>query len=102
MKTIDIASIVGEFAEDKDLARDLRLQQIEPALRAGAEVGLDFSGVNLTTQSFIHALISGSIREHGPEILDCVIFKGCNDEVRSIVSTVVQYSQEGLGEEVAD
>ena len=50
----------GSFAENKDQARDIRDRYIRPVLKSSNEViVLDFSEVDSSTQSFIHALISG-------------------------------------------
>lgn len=86
-------SAVGTFAEDKDLARELRRDVIIPALNAGGDVVLDFTGIESTTQSFIHALISELIRKYGIDVLDRLPFKGCNDSVKTIVSIVTDYMQ---------
>lgn len=91
MKTIAIAKTVGEFAEDKDIAAKLRKEQILPALAAGQSIELDFRGVSLTTQSFIHALISQALRVHGEDALGKMSFKGCVPAVKDIIETVVQY-----------
>lgn len=93
-KNIGLFKRVGSFAENKDLARDIRLVEINPALVAGQRVVLDFSGIESTTQSFIHALISELIRADGPEILDRVSFKNCSATVKKIISIVVEYMQE--------
>jgi hypothetical protein len=86
----------GEFAEDKDLAASLRERQIRPALKAGQQVVLDFTGVRVATQSFIHALVSDILRSEGEPILDRIVFKGCGKAVKGIVETVVQYSLESI------
>lgn len=91
MKTLSILKSVGEFAEDKDSAARLRKGQILPVLSSGDSIELDFSGVTLTTQSFIHALISEALRIHGEQALAHMSFKGCEPAVRDIVETVVQY-----------
>jgi hypothetical protein len=91
MKTILLAEVVGEFAEDKDAAAKLRREVILPALASGETVEIDFAGVSLTTQSFIHALISQALREHGEEALARMKFKNCQTAPRGIVETVVQY-----------
>lgn len=91
MKSISILKSVGEFAEDKDAAAMLRKSQLLPALAAGGSLELDFRGVTLTTQSFIHALISEALRVHGEESLARIAFKGCEPAVKDIVETVVQY-----------
>lgn len=91
--TVRMLSAVGTFAEDKDLARELRRDVISPALNAGADVILDFSGIESTTQSFIHALISELIRDRGIDVLDHMPFKGCNNTVKTIISIVIDYMQ---------
>ena len=95
MKLIAIRAHAGAFAENKDVARDLRLSEIVPALERKEEVVLDFAGVDATTQSFIHALISDLLRKYGSEVLDRIEFKSCNDTVRKIITIVVDYMQEG-------
>jgi hypothetical protein len=91
--TLRMLSAVGTFAENKDLARELRRDVIVPALNEGGNVILDFSGIESTTQSFIHALISDLIRVYGIGVLDRVPFKGCNESVKTIVSIVTEYMQ---------
>lgn len=84
----------GVFAENKDIARSLREQVLLPALRRLEEVTLDFTGVEGATQSFVHALISEAMRAHGSEVLDHIVFKGCNETVQRIITIVVDYMQE--------
>lgn len=97
MRSVEIFPHAGAFAENKDVARELRLQEIVPALDAGEEVCLDFARVEAATQSFVHALISDLIRKRGPEVLDRLEFKSCNETVRKIIGIVVEYMQEGTG-----
>ena len=91
--TIGIMESVGSFAENKDLAQKIRREEILPALQKQQNVTLDFAGVGSTTQSFIHALISEVIREYGIGVLDRILFKSCNDNVKNIVSIVTDYMQ---------
>ena len=42
MKTLKLKPIVSSFAENKDLARNLRIEKIIPALEKNEEVTLDF------------------------------------------------------------
>lgn len=91
---IQMRDVVGTFAENKDRARDLRIKEIIPALNRGDEVILDFTGVDAATQSFIHALISELLRQHGAQILDKMTFKNCNETVKKIIELVVEYMQE--------
>jgi len=91
--TIKILNYSGVFAENKDTARKIRLDFIFPAIGKGSNVVLDFSGVDSSTQSFIHALISELIRKNGADILDTVAFKNCNETIKGIISIVVEYMQ---------
>lgn len=97
MTTIGIFSRAGAFAENKDVARDIRVGEIIPALEKGEEVVLDFGRVNIATQAFVHALISDAIRRFGGDVLDRIAFKSCNDTVRKIVAIVADYMQESAG-----
>ena len=96
MKLIKIFDKAGPFAENKDIARDIRLQEILPALAAEEEIILDFQGVDAATQSFIHALISDVLRKYSMTVLDRISFKSCNETVCKIIMIVTDYMQEGL------
>lgn len=85
---------VGSFAENKDIAREIRLKKIIPALKKNQHVILDFEKVDSATQSFIHALISDLIRKYGNEVLDRMSFKSCNETVQKIITMVIDYMQE--------
>lgn len=91
---LKLFKLTGAFAENKDLARDLRLKKIIPALEKGKEVVLDFEKINSVTQSFIHALISDLMRKYGSEVLDRIKFKSCNETVQKIITIVINYMQE--------
>ncbi|MBI4235147.1 STAS-like domain-containing protein [Candidatus Peregrinibacteria bacterium] len=94
MIKIKLFKQVGPFAENKDVAKDIRLKKLIPALSKGQNVILDFENVEGATQSFIHALISDLIRKFGNEVLDKIKFKSCNDTVKAIISIVTDYMQE--------
>lgn len=96
MNSIKIFSYTGDFAENKDIAKELRINSIEPLLVENKEITLDFKSVSSATQSFIHALISQVIRAHGVDILDKIVFKNCNTKVRTIIEIVVNYVQDGI------
>ena len=91
---IKLSDKVGSFAESKETAKSLRNAVILPALRRGEEVELDFEGITLGTQSFIHALIADAVRLKDPDGLDNLIFANCNDGLRSIIEVVVSYCQD--------
>lgn len=94
MIEVKLVCHVGVFAENKDIARDLRTKTILPALQEGEVVMLDFARVEGVTQSFVHALLSDLLRQYGREVLDKIVFKNCGDEVRKIIAIVVDYMQE--------
>jgi uncharacterized protein DUF4325 len=94
--TLKVADVVGDFAEDKGWAAAIREEAIRKTLTDGGNIILDFTGVTLTTQSFVHALISDILRSEGEKILDKIEFRGCVAGVKGIVETVVQYSLETM------
>lgn len=93
---ISVFAHAGSFAENKDIAKQLRESVIIPELRAGNRVVIDFSGVSGTTQSFVHALISGPIRKFRSVAFDNMLFKNCDAEVQAVVRIVFAYMQESL------
>ena len=93
MKIIKLLPETGVFAENKDIARDIRIKDITPLLEKNEEIILDFEGVESATQSFVHALISELIRSFGSEILDNIYFKNCNKSIQEIINIVVDYMQ---------
>lgn len=107
MKSISIFAIsifdrTGVFAENKDVARNIRTLEIIPALKKKKEITLDFKNVEAATQSFIHALISEVLRKYGNDVLDHIVFKSCNDTIKKIINIVVDYTQEGMGIDTDD
>lgn len=94
MQTIKVVDSAGTFAENKDIARIIRIKKIMPSLKNGSEIVLDFDLVTGATQSFVHALISDAMRKYGIESLDLIIFRNCSPIVREIVTTVTEYMQE--------
>lgn len=96
MKTIQLKEKVGPFAENKDVARDLRINVLLPTLEKNEEITIDFQGITGATQSFIHALISDLIRQRGAEVLEKIAFKNCNESVQKIINIVATYMQESI------
>lgn len=97
-KTIKISPGVGKFAEDKDEARKIRIEQILPSLKMGEKIILDFSQVEFATQSFIHALIGEALKQYGENILDYIEFRECSTQLQSVIELVVNYSLGGFPE----
>jgi len=92
VEVVTVSERAGSFAEDKDVARIIRQENVLPHLAAGEAIILDFSGVGVATQSFIHAMISEALRIHNGRALQLLEFKSCNPTVRSVVLTVIEYS----------
>jgi hypothetical protein len=86
----------GTFAENKDIAREVRERFIKPQLAKNREekIVLDFKDVDSSTQSFIHALLSGFFQRYKEEALDFFEFKNCNKAIKSLITTVINYSLE--------
>ena len=93
MKTIELFPIVGSFAENKDKAKDIRVEKIIPSLEQGEDLVLDFNKIDSITQSFAHALLSDLIRNYGIDVLDRISFANCNETVSRIIEIVVDYMQ---------
>jgi len=91
--TVRILKLAGSFAENKDTAREIRLNTIQPALKKDQQIVIDFNGVEAATQSFIHALITQPIRDSGIGVLDHIAFKDCSETVQQIIEIVVDYMQ---------
>lgn len=98
-KTIRLHSIVGDFAENKDLAKKIRLEEILPALSNHQIIILDFKGITGATQSFIHALLSDPIRQFRDIAFDNLTFKNVDKDVKEIISIVYRYMQESMDSE---
>lgn len=97
--TISIEASTSGFAEDKEAAKQLRLNKILPALESDESVILDFGSVKYATQSFIHALIGEPLRRYQQKALDHLEFKNCSPQLKSLVELVVDYSLGGFAEE---
>lgn len=95
-KTIKLHRLVGDFAENKDVARKIRLEDVMPTLSKDGEVVFDFQGVGGATQSFIHALISDPLREFHSTAFEKLSYKNANQEIRAVISIVYRYMQESL------
>ena len=97
--TISLAASSSGFAEDKEAAKQLRVDKILPALERGEPVVLDFKKVTYATQSYIHALIGEPFRRYQEAALNKLEFKNCSPQLKSLVELVVAYSLGGFAEE---
>jgi shikimate kinase len=83
----------GEIAENKDVAKRIREEIIVKHFDK-ENITIDFKDIDITTQSFVHALISSVFRNNGEKSLDKIEFANCNKAVKSIIATVINYSLE--------
>ena len=86
--------LCGDFAENKDNAKSIREDIKAHYLTSNEVIIFDFLGVDSTTQSFIHALISEFFQKNGEKALELFEFKNCSKPVKSLITTVVNYSLE--------
>lgn len=84
----------GDFAENKDIARNIRIDTIIPSLEKEDKIIIDFKKVESATQSFIHALLSDIIQTKGAESLNNIYFKNCNEIIKKIIEIVTDYMQD--------
>jgi hypothetical protein len=92
---VNIIDFSDTFAEDKDIARAIREDYIFPIYATTSEdIVLCFDGIDSTTQSFVHALISDLLQKFGEPALERLVFEKCSPAVRSLVATVINYSLE--------
>ena len=94
MIEIKIYKKTGNFAGNKDIAKEIRAKEILPFIRKEDKIFLDFENVNSATQSFVHALISDVIRKEWIKVLDKLFFKNCNETIQKMIGIVVEYMQD--------
>lgn len=98
MKTIKVSSGSSAFAEDKDEAKKIRVDQILPTLEKGESIALDFKSIRYATQSFVHALIGEALKQYGEVVLEQIEFRNCSTQVKDIIHLVADYSLGGFAD----
>lgn len=68
-------------------ARDLRFQ-VEARLAESTEVEVSFDGIAIS-QAFADELVGVMLLQHGPDILQRLVFKGCSNSVKGLIEFVV-------------
>lgn len=87
---------IGNYGENKDMAKQIRVDNILPSLKKEEEIIIDFERVTGVTQSFIHALLADPIRKYPEIIFDKITFKNCTDSVKVVIEIVEEYMQESM------
>ena len=93
---VKLSNEIGDFGENKDIAKRIRIKKIMPGLIDNAQIVLDFNDVSGATQSFIHALIAEPMREFPDLFFSNVKFKNCQKTIKTVVMTVSEYIQESM------
>jgi hypothetical protein len=98
MKTIVIKLHAGSsgLTDDKDEARKIRKDKILPALESGDPIVIDFTDVQSSTQSFVHALLGEVLHRFRNKALLNLEFRHCSPLMKSLVELVVDYSLGGF------
>ncbi len=98
MKEIKIYERIGnkDFAENKDIGKDIRVNEIMPELEKNNQVILNFEGIDRASQSFIHSIVSDPVRQYGDRALELMLFKSCNNKVKGMIKIVLGYLQDAI------
>jgi hypothetical protein len=84
-----LAEEFGSRLSNGETALEFRVGRMDPYADICQQIILDFTGIRSANSSFINALISGYIEQHGSEILDKIVFKGCNPTIKVLVESAI-------------
>jgi hypothetical protein len=96
--TAHLADDCGTILADGSKALAYRHRQIDPYLELCEKVVLDFSGVRSANSSFMNALISGLLEQHGEQVLEKLVFKSCKPAIAVLVEAAIEL---GISKSVA-
>ncbi len=91
---LPISEDFGSHLADGSLASEYRIRRIEPYLDLGAEITIDFTHVRTANSSFVNALITPLIEQHGEQLLKQLVFEGCAPLVRVLVEGAIDLGLE--------
>ena len=86
---INLVEEFGTGLADGALAAEFRMGRLDPYADICQEISLDFTGVRNANSSFVNALVSGFIEQHGSKGLSLLVFCGCNPVVRVLVESAI-------------
>lgn len=89
IRTIPIAKKFGRRLCDGTKAYAFRTIEIDPYVASSDQIIFDFSGVRAANSSFVNALITGLIADHGEAVAEKLAFRGCLPTVRVLVQAAV-------------
>ena len=88
--TAHLAEDCGTILADGSKALAYRHRQIDPYLDLCNKVILNFSGVRSANSSFMNALISGLLEQHGEQVLEKLVFKSCKPAIAVLVESAIE------------
>lgn len=94
---IAIREQFGSHLADGVKAAEFRMGRIDPYVDICPEIVLDFTGVRNANSSFINALVTGLVEQHGVKVLHKIIFKGCNPPIQVLIEAAVELGVHKIG-----
>lgn len=91
---LNLADEFGTGLADGALAAEFRQGRMDPYAGICAEIVLNFTGVRNANSSFVNALVAGFVEQHGPQVLDRLVFRGCNPVLRVLVESAISLGLE--------
>ena len=86
---LSLATDFRAHLSDGAAAAEYRMGRIDPYVDICSRIVLDFEGVRSANSSFVNALVSGLIEQHGEAILPKLVFKGCNTVIQVLVQAAI-------------
>lgn len=94
---IAICEQFGSHLADGVKAAEFSMGRIDPYVDICPEIVLDFTGVRNANSSFINALVTGLVEQHGVKVLHKIIFKGCNPPIQVLIQAAVELGVRKIG-----
>ncbi len=91
---LNLADEFGTGLADGALEAEFRQGRMDPYAGICPEIVLNFTGVRNANSSFVNALVAGFVEQHGPQVLDRLVFRGCNPVVRVLVESAISLGLE--------
>lgn len=87
--TVRLAEEFGTRLSDGAKAYSFRMNSLDRYISMCDEITLDFTGVRIANSSFVNALVSGLLTDHGEQVLNKLVFKACLPTVRVLVEAAI-------------
>jgi len=87
--SLPLAEDLGPRLSDGCRAAEYRMGRIDPYVGVYEKIVLDFTDVRNANSSFVNALISGTLEQHGEAVLDKLSFKGCTPAIQVLVEAAI-------------